>query len=62
MMATTQRGFRPRPLDPQKPLPIVTDFSQLESTSDPIQRDIVNNHEALDKNNEEVRWMYYACW
>eukprot|EP00884_Botryococcus_braunii_P014681 jgi/Botrbrau1/23213/Bobra.0041s0057.1 len=54
-MAATQRGFRPRPLDSQKQLPIVTDFSQLESTADPVQRDIVNNHEALDKNNEEPK-------
>jgi hypothetical protein len=53
-MAANQRGFRPRPLDVQKTLTIITDLSQLESTDGVVSRDITHNHEALDKENEEV--------
>lgn len=50
----TRTSFRPRPLDLQKQLPIVRDLKDLDSTDGLVSREITHNHEALDKENEEV--------
>ena len=51
----TRTSFRPRPLDINRQLPIVRDLSELDSTEGLVSREITHNHEALDKENEEVR-------
>ena len=51
----TRTSFRPRPLDVNRQLPIVRDLSELDSTEGLVSREITHNHEALDKENEEVR-------
>jgi hypothetical protein len=51
---TTRTSFRPRPLDLHKQLPIVRDLKDLDSTDGLVSREITHNHEALDKENEEV--------
>lgn len=51
----TRTSFRPRPLDINRQLPIVRDLSELDSTDGLVSREITHNHEALDKENEEVR-------
>lgn len=50
----TRLGFRPRPLDVNKALPIVRDVKDLDNDGQ-VSRDISHNHEALDKENEEAR-------
>ena len=50
----TRTSFRPRPLDINRQLPIVRDLSELDSTEGLVSREITHNHEALDKENEEV--------
>jgi hypothetical protein len=49
----TRLSFRPRPLDHNKQLSIVRDVEELDKNEGPA-RDISHNHEALDKENEEV--------
>lgn len=51
---STRTTFRPRPLDLHKQLPIVRDLKDLDSTDGLVSREITHNHEALDKENEEV--------
>ena len=51
----TRTSFRPRPLDINRQLPIVRDLAELDSTEGLVSREITHNHEALDKENEEVR-------
>lgn len=65
----TRTSFRPRPLDLQKQLPIVRDLKDLDSTDGLVSREITHNHEALDKENEEVstviskkKGFYYASF
>ncbi|GMH45154.1 hypothetical protein BSKO_13111 [Bryopsis sp. KO-2023] len=48
-------SFRPRPLDVNKPLCVVKDLAELDSSDALVSRDVTHNHEALDKNNEEVQ-------
>lgn len=48
-------SFRPRPLDVNKPLCVVKDLAELDSSDALVSRDVTHNHEALDKNNEEVK-------
>ena len=50
----TRLSFRPRPLDLNKPLTIVRDINELDTTDGLVSRDITHQHEALDKDNEEV--------
>jgi len=58
----TRTSFRPRPLDLHKQLSIVRDLKDLDSTEGLVAREITHNHEALDKENEEVlgltTWLY----
>lgn len=51
---TSRVSFRPRPLDVNKPLCVVKDLAELDSSDAIVSRDVTHNHEALDKNNEEV--------
>ena len=53
-LATAGRAFRARPLDANKPLELITDISQLDSTEGLPARDVVHNHAALDADNEKV--------
>lgn len=48
-------NFRPRQLDKDRPMAIVRDLSQLDSTDAPASRDVAHNHQALDKVNEAVK-------
>ncbi|KAK9817316.1 hypothetical protein WJX72_012553 [[Myrmecia] bisecta] len=52
---TTRLGFRPRPLDINKQLPIVRDLQELDSNDAASARDITHSHQALDSNNEEAK-------
>ena len=54
----TRSGFRPRPLDISRPLPIVRDVNDLDPTDATANRDISNDHEALKRLNEEVSWLF----
>ena len=56
----TRLSFRPRPLDLNKPLTIVRDINELDPTDVLVNRDITHQHEALDKDNEEV-CMVISC-
>lgn len=51
----TRTGFRPRPLDTTRQLNIVRDIKELDDGEQKVSRDIVHSHEALDKDNEEVK-------
>lgn len=51
----TRTSFRPRPLDLSKPLPIVRDVRDLDNAEGLVSREVTHNHEALDKENEQVR-------
>ncbi|KAK9867296.1 hypothetical protein WJX84_005761 [Apatococcus fuscideae] len=51
----TRLSFRPRPLDLNKPLTIVRDINELDTTDGLVTRDITHQHEALDKDNEEAK-------
>lgn len=51
----TRTGFRPRPLDTTRQLNIVRDVKELDDGEQKVSRDIVHSHEALDKDNEEVK-------
>ena len=53
---STRLSFRPRPLDLNKPLTIVRDINELDAADGLVSRDITHQHEALDKDNEEV-WL-----
>ena len=55
---TTRTSFRPRPLDITKQLAIVRDLEDLDSADGLVSRDVTHNHEALDKENEEVRSIF----
>ena len=50
----TGRAFRARPLDIIRPMEIVRDESLLDSTEGLPAREVVNNHAALDAENEQV--------
>ncbi len=56
---STRLSFRPRPLDINRPLAIVRELKDLDSTDGLVSRDITHDHEALDKNNEEVTSKLY---
>ena len=58
----TRTSFRPRPLDINRQLPIVRDLDELDSTEGLVSREITHNHEALDKENEEVRQICPTEW
>lgn len=50
------RAFRARPVDPNRPLPIVRDLGLLDSAEGLPAREVVHNHAALDADNEKVTW------
>ncbi len=54
----TRLSFRPRPLDLNKPLTIVRDINELDTTDGLVNRDITHQHEALDRDNEEVSFIF----
>jgi hypothetical protein len=49
------RSFRARAVDVHKPLDLVRDLSLLDSTEGLPAREVVDNHAALDAENEKVR-------